>query len=69
LAVPVFPAMMKPGTAAAAAVPRSLTTPRNAVPIWPAVCGEMTWRKAIGVSVLIVLAIAGRDRFHDARRH
>src|SRR5207244_2638599 len=47
--------MVKPGTAAAAAVPRSLTTPRNAVPIWLAVCGEMTWRKTVGESELIVL--------------
>src|SRR6202011_2890757 len=38
-----------------AAVPRSLTTPRNASPIWRAVCGEMTWRRATGASVLMVL--------------
>src|SRR5436190_8856236 len=50
--------MMKPGTAAAAAVPRSLTTPRNAIPIWLAVCGEMTCRRAIGFNVLIVLPSA-----------
>ena len=32
--------MVKPGTAAAAAVPRSLTTPRSALPICLAVSGE-----------------------------
>src|SRR5437660_1793814 len=47
--------MVKPGTAAAAAVPRSLTTPRNAVPIWFAVCDEMACRRTIGFKVLIVL--------------
>ena len=31
--MPVLPAMVNPGTAAAAAVPRSLTTPRKALPI------------------------------------
>src|SRR5262249_7285184 len=41
-AVPVLPAIAKPGTAAAAAVPRSLTTPRSASPICRAVCGEIT---------------------------
>src|SRR3989442_13759865 len=46
--------MMKPGTAAAAAVPRSLTTPRSALPIWLAVCCDITSRKTIGESVLTV---------------
>ena len=32
-AVPVLPEIVKPGTVAAAAVPRSLTTPRSALPI------------------------------------
>ena len=68
-AVPVLPAMMKPGTAAAAAVPRSLTTPRSASPICLAVWGEITWRTTIGESELITLAIIARDRFHDPRRH
>src|SRR5438876_5467046 len=47
--------MVKPGMAAAAAVPRSLTTPRSASPICLAVWGEITWRKTTGESVLIVL--------------
>src|SRR2546423_688161 len=46
--------MVKPGTAAAAAVPRSLTTPRNALPICLAVWGEITWRNTVGESALSV---------------
>src|SRR5438045_5253332 len=47
--------MVKPGTAAAAAVPRSLTTPRNAFPTCAAVSGEITCRKTVGENVVIVL--------------
>ena len=54
-AVPVLPAIVKPGIAAAAAVPRSLTTPRSASPIWLAVCGEITWRNTSGESEVTVL--------------
>src|SRR2546421_9522206 len=54
-AVPVLPEIVKPGTAAAAAVPRSLTTPRNALPTWAAVSGEITWRKTVGEKVVMVL--------------
>src|SRR5437762_2022353 len=57
-AVPVLPAIVKPGTAAAAAVPRSLTTPRSASPICLAVSGEVTWRNTTGASELIALPSA-----------
>ena len=50
--------MVKPETAAAAAVPRSLTTPRNALPICLAVCAEITWRRTTGERVVIVLPSA-----------
>src|SRR4030081_2801598 len=50
--------MTNPGTAAAAAVPRSLTTPRRALPICLAVWGEITWRKTVGESELMVLPSA-----------
>ena len=49
-----FAATLKPGTAAAFAVPFSLTTPRSASLICCAVCGEMTWRKTFGVNSLTV---------------
>src|SRR2546423_15278215 len=47
--------MVKPGTAAAAAVPRSLTTPRKAFPTCAAVSGEITCRRTVGENVVIVL--------------
>src|SRR5438128_11156940 len=50
--------MVKPGTAAAAAVPLSLTTPRSASPISFAVSDETTWRSMIGENELIVLPSA-----------
>src|ERR1700738_2039113 len=50
--------MVKPGTAAAAAVPRSLPTPRNALPICLAVWGEITCRSTTGESELMVLPSA-----------
>ena len=81
-AVPVLPEMVKPGTAASAAVPRLLTTPRKRGAICAAVSGEITCLTTVGfrspialpLSSMIVLTIRGvnelaaiRNRRHGQR--